>query len=100
MEEVGIPIASWIGVALMIIVGLAGFLLKDAYFTLKKDRTEGDDKLKADIVDLKKDFDAHILEVKLKHAEIDKKLNETSLQILIEINAVRLKLAEFKADNK
>jgi len=87
LQEV-MPAASWVSIGLTAILAIMGTLIMVAYNNLKEGIKANDEALKH-----------HAEQDRLKHAEIDKQLNETSLQILVEINAVRVKLAEFKADN-
>ena len=88
LQEVGMPAASWVSIGLTALLAIMGTLIMVAYNNLKDGIKVNDEALKQ-----------HAEQDRLKHAEIDKQLNETSLQILVEINAVRVKLAEFKADN-
>ena len=88
LQTVGMPAATWVSIGLMIIIGLAGFLIRDAYTTLK-DHIKNIEKIQAD----------HAMNDIKVHAEFETKLNDTNIKILQEISAISLKLAEFKRDS-
>ena len=85
LENIGMPAASWLGISIAMIVAISGFLIRDAYATVK-----------SEIKDLKKALEDHEEEDKLIHSDFDKNLSDTNTTILKEINAVLVKLAEFK----
>lgn len=85
LQEVGIPLASLILTILGGVVTLSGFLIRDAYLSLKEN-----------IKLLENNQKKHEDEDIIKHASFETKLNDTNIKILQEINAISLKLAEFK----
>ena len=92
LEVVGLPIASWFGLAVSAIFGLLYYLLKLSHNRLLKDI----DELSKDITDISKAVEIERARSDKEMRTIDTRINDLHINILNKLDEIKYKFNEFR----
>lgn len=92
LDVVGLPIASWFGLAVSAIFGLLYYLLKISHNRLLKDM----DDLSKDISDISKDVQIERERSNKEMRTIDTRINDLHINILNKLDEIKYKFNEFR----
>lgn len=92
LEVVGLPIASWFGLAVSAIFGLLYYLLKLSHNRLLKDI----DELSRDIADISKAVETERARSDKEMRTIDTRINDLHINILNKLDEIKYKFNEFR----
>lgn len=90
--EVGLPIASWFGLAVSGIFGLLYYLLKLSHNRLIKDI----DELSKDVTDIGKAIETERARSDKEMRTIDTRINDLHINILNKLDEIKYKFNEFR----
>jgi hypothetical protein len=90
--EIGMPTASWLGLAMTLILGLLCFLTRDAYQELKRKIQALQEEIHEIREDVEKERSRSDKEMRL----IDGRINDLHINILNKLDEIKYKFNEFR----